>query len=277
MDLHLDTIATPRTALFLLRGQCALKNGTPVSVPLYLFIYPENIQSIEVAPAPLPTPTTEPIATSANRFLRLHFIMTQTPTLVAPLNRPLEPKPRSKAVLDTLYSLAAAKDISIYLNRQLLPMDILPQLALLPSAFPTANIHSRPRTDEDRASIARLYAGTGGQIITTGATACEATRQETDEAGPTNSTHATSDVLQDAAQASTPTQTRKRSASASGFLPPYLDRQDERVIAGPSNHQSFESAEQNASQSQESTQFSPTSGTHPQPKLAPPSRHLVTH
>lgn len=49
MDLHLDTIATPRTAFFLLRGHCALKDGTPVSIPLYLFIYPENIQSVEFA------------------------------------------------------------------------------------------------------------------------------------------------------------------------------------------------------------------------------------
>lgn len=211
----------------------------------------------------MPTPTTEPaeaVATSANKFVRLRFIMTQPPTSVAPQNRPLQPKPRSKAILDTWSSLAAARDFTIYLNKLILPTNILPQLALLPSVFSPAHIHSRPRTDKDHADIWRLYAGAGGQIITTGAAACEGTHQEADEARPVSSTHATG-VLQGAAHTST--ETRKRSASASGLLPRYIIDQNERVAAGPSNHR-FERMWENDSESEESTEPCSPSGTfHP--------------
>ncbi|EAA29008.2 hypothetical protein GE21DRAFT_3809 [Neurospora crassa] len=271
LDCFVDT--TDRTAFFSLRGQCTLKTGTPAHVSLFLFIYPEDIQSLEVSYTSSPLPHTEEqeAVPDMDRFIRLRFIMTQPPSLVAPKHRPLQPKHRSEALFDALQSLATVKDISFYLDPSSLPIEIQAQLVCLPSIFSSANIHSRPRTHVNRASLVRLYGGAGGQIVNPRTTASEATHQETDEAGPTNSTHAASGVLQDAAQTSTATQTRKRSASASGFLPPYLNRHDERDIASSSNHR-FESAQENASPSQESTQFSLTPDRNgKRPRLATPS------
>ncbi|KAK3494146.1 uncharacterized protein B0T23DRAFT_375969 [Neurospora hispaniola] len=270
-DLHFDT--EKRTALITLRGQCLLKTVSSGTVPLYLFIYPESIQSVEFGYTPSPTaPTTEQggAASGLKRFIRLRFILTQPPTLVAPKNQPLEPKGSSTILVDALHSLATVKDLSIYLDSSPLLTDVRRQLALLPSIFSHANISNRLTTHVKHTSLCKLYQGTGGQVINPRTTACEPALHEAQETQPASSTQAAFDVLQDPAQTST--QTRKRSASASGFLPPYLDRQDERVIAGPSNHQLFESAERNASQSQESTQFSPSSDRNgKRPRLATPS------
>ncbi|EGO57198.1 hypothetical protein NEUTE1DRAFT_100166 [Neurospora tetrasperma FGSC 2508] len=270
LDCFVDT--TDRTAFFSLRGQCTLKTSTPAHVSLFLFIYPEDIQSLEVSytSSPLPHPEEQEAVPDIDRFIRLRFIITQPPSLVAPKHQPLQPKHRSEALFDALQSLATVKDISFYLDLSSLPIEIQAQLACLPSIFSSANIHSRPRTHVNRASLVRLYGGAGGQTVNPSTTAREPGHHEVQEAQPGSPTLTTSGVLQDAAPTST--QTRKRSASASGFLPPYHNRHDERDIASSSNLRLFESAQENASPSQELTQFSPTPDRNgKRPRLATPS------
>lgn len=123
MDFYVDT--TDRTAFFLLRGQCILKTGTPASVSLFLFIYPENIQSLEISYTSSVLPHTEEqeAVSHMDRFIRLRFIMTQPPRLVAPKHRPLQPKHGSEALLDALHSLATVKDISFYQDLFYLPIE----------------------------------------------------------------------------------------------------------------------------------------------------------
>ncbi|KAK1774080.1 hypothetical protein QBC45DRAFT_338476 [Copromyces sp. CBS 386.78] len=268
-NLHFDT--EKRIALITLRSQCLLKNVQSGPVPLYLFIYPESIRSVEFAYSSSPTaPTTEQSGATSGlkKFIHLRFILSQPPAFVAPKNQPLEPKgPASTAVVDALHSLATVKDLSIYLD--LLPVlpEVRAQLALLPSIFSHANVRNRLTTDKKHTSLDRLYKGAGGQAINPGTTAYELAHHEVQEAQPSSPTHATSGELQDVAQTSTTTQTRKRTASASGFLPPYLDR-DERVIAGPSSHR-FEWTWETAPQSQESTQpLTPSDGNGKRPRLA---------
>ncbi|KAK1773956.1 hypothetical protein QBC45DRAFT_446489 [Copromyces sp. CBS 386.78] len=282
-DLHVDT--KQRTALITLRGQCILKAGPSIGIDLYLFIYPENIQSVEFAYTPSPTAPALPEhgeAPSAplNRFIRLRFILIKPPTLVAPKNQPLEPKAASTALVDGLQSLATVKDLSIHFDARSLVSEDREQLAFLSSIFS----RSRLATNEKRASLPRLYEGAGGQVVNPTTTASEEPAHSVvqQEAQPGSLTHATtSGELQDAAQVSTPTQTRKRAASPSpspspsAWLPRYINREDERVLPGPSNDQT----EMNAPQSQESTQpFTPSDHNSKRPRLTAttPSENLAS-
>lgn len=250
-DLHVDT--EQGTALITLRGQCILKAGPSSGVALYLFIYPDNVRSVEFAYAPSPTASTTEQGTSSlpNSFIRLRFILTRPPTFVAPKNQPLDPKGASRALVEGLQSLATVTDLSIYLDLLSLVDEAREQLASLPSVFSRCRLV----TNESRASIQRLYSGVGGEVIN------PRTTPSVQEVQPGRSTGG---ELQDAAPISTPTQTRKRAASGSPnpneLLPPYVDRDDERkVLAGPTHDQLRESAEK--PQSQESTQLFTPSGT----------------
>ncbi|KAK3952215.1 hypothetical protein QBC32DRAFT_213066 [Pseudoneurospora amorphoporcata] len=281
-ELHIDT--EQRTALITLRGQCVLKTGPSTGTSIFLFIYPENIQSVEFAYTPSPTVPALPEhgeAPSApmNRFIRLRFILIKPPTLVAPKNQPLEPKGGFSVYMDGLQSLATVKDLSIYFDALSLVGEAREQLALLPSIFS----RSRLETNEKRASLLRLYRGDGGQVVNPTTTASEepahssAVQQEAQPGSPTHAT--TSGELQDAAQVSTPTQTRKRAASSSpspsAWLPRYINREDERALPGPSNDQT----EMNAPQSQESTQpFTPSDHNSKRSRLTAttPSENLAS-
>lgn len=270
-DLHVDT--EQGTALITLRGQCILKAGPSSGVALYLFIYPENIRSVEFAYTPSPTAPTitmslkqgggaqqAPMAGPPNRFIRLHFILIQPPTFVAPKNQPLEPKGASTALVDALQSLATVKELFIYLDLLSLVAEAREQLALLPLVFSRCRL----ATNEKRASIARLYRGVGGEVVNSRTTALV---QEAEQGSPTHAISAAS-KLQDAAQISTPTQTRtrKRAASASPspseFLPPYPAGKDEGVLPGSGNDLD-QTEKKNVPQSQQSTQLYTPSGTSP--------------
>ncbi|KAH7629361.1 hypothetical protein B0T09DRAFT_155035 [Sordaria sp. MPI-SDFR-AT-0083] len=275
-DLHVDT--EQGTALITLRGQCILKAGPSSGVALYLFIYPENIRSVEFAYTPSPTAPTitmslkqgggaqqAPMAGPPNRFIRLRFILIQPPTFVAPKNQPLEPKGASTALVDALQSLATVKELSIYLDLLSLVAEAREQLALLPLVFSRCRL----ATNEKRASIARLYRGVGGEVVNSRTTALV---QEAEQGSPTHAISAAS-KLQDAAQISTPTQTRtrKRAASASPspseFLPPYPAGKDEGVLPGSGNDLD-QTEKKNVPQSQQSTQlYTPSDRDSKRPRL----------
>lgn len=158
MDLHVD--ASQDQAIFALHGCVFLKGGKPNKLSLYLFIHPENIQSVEyehnTGPS-IPAMQQEP----SKNFIRLRFGMTQPPTFVVPKDRPLAPKPRSEGLLDMIKALASVQDFSIYLNMLQLVPAIRYQLSLLPLVF----LFNDLKTDERRVAIQRLYHGAGGQVI----------------------------------------------------------------------------------------------------------------
>ncbi|KAK3947761.1 hypothetical protein QBC32DRAFT_75734 [Pseudoneurospora amorphoporcata] len=337
MDFHVDT--SEQHGLFILHGLVYFKVGAAVKTNSRLFIYPENIQSIEHEVSS--RPSMPGMEESSNKFIRLRFTMTQPPSFVVPNNQPLEPKPKSKAVLDSLKSLATVHSFTIYLELLRLSLETRHQLSLLPSVFSSTNISSRLRTDVKRANLPTLYKGAGGQVLDLGVahaepgagpsndiveqlvqqtieemvapaytkdgslqspaqviTPSDRKRRRTSESTspPTtdkrvltalaqlakshadlqsrfehlekshadlqsrfehlekmvadsrcdhtssidrNGKHprlATPSDLDLPSLPPTPTAPRKRTTSTSGFLPPYLDRQDERVIASPSNH-----------------------------------------
>lgn len=262
MDFYVDT--TGRTALFSLRGQCTLKSGTPAAVPLFLFVYPENIQSVEVAYTSSALPHTEgqKAVPGIDRFINLRFNMAQPASLVGPKHRPLQPKERSKALVDRLHSLATVTVVSVFLELSSLATETRAQLALLPSIFSSTGAHSRLTTPANRASLQRLYGGAGGYIVNPGTTERVATPQEPQATQPGSPTQVTSGEFQEAAEILTPTQTRKRTASASPseYLPPYVKREDEGAVAGEGKEPLLESTEKNAFPGKESTQLYTPSG-----------------
>ncbi|KAK4185037.1 hypothetical protein QBC35DRAFT_504624 [Podospora australis] len=158
LDLHVD--ASEGQAIFVLHGCLFLKGSKPNKFSVYLFIHPENIQSVEYDYKTGPSiPAMQRVP--SNNFIRLRFSMSQPPDLVVPKDRPLVPKVRSEGLLDTMKALASVQDITIYLDMlQLVPAD-RHQLSLLPSVF----LFNDLKTDERRAAIQRLYHGAGGQVV----------------------------------------------------------------------------------------------------------------
>ncbi|KAK4167974.1 hypothetical protein QBC43DRAFT_310555 [Cladorrhinum sp. PSN259] len=161
VDLHVD--ASEGQAIFALHGCVFLKGRKPNKLNLYLFIHPENVQSVEYESSTGPSiPAMQQV--SSNNYISLRFNMTQTPSFIVPKDRPLVPKARSEGLLDTMKALASAQRLTLYLDILQLVQETRDQLSLLPSVF----LFNDLKTDERRADIRRLYHGTGGQVVNLG-------------------------------------------------------------------------------------------------------------
>ncbi|KAK3386226.1 hypothetical protein B0T20DRAFT_427602 [Sordaria brevicollis] len=269
MDLYVDTLTpTDRTALFSLRVQCTLKRGTPAAVPLFVYIYPENIRSVEVAYTPSALPGQQAVP-GVDKFINLRFNMTRPASLVAPRHRRLQPKEQqSRALLDSLHSLVKVTVLSFFLDLSSLSTEVRTQLALLPAVFSAT---SRPTTRARRACLQQLYGGTGGCVINPSATDRETTPKEAQATPPGSPAQVTSDEREEGVRISTPIQTRKRSASAeeSQQSPSAQRDDDDHLVAGGDSHPLRESPEHHASPSQASTQLdTPSSGRSKRPRLS---------
>lgn len=232
LDLHVDT--SERHGLFILHGLVYLKADTALKRNLRLFIYPENIQSIEHEVCN--HPSIPGMEESSNKSIRLRFTMAQLPSLVVPNNMPLEPKPKSKAVLDSLKALATVHSFTIYLEMLRLGLETRHQLSLLPSVFSSINVRSRLRTDVVRADLRKLYKGVGGHaldldvIAKPGAgpsneTGKQLVQQTIEEVAPA---YTKDDSLQSPAQVITPSDRKRRRTSES--LSPSTTT-DKRILA----------------------------------------------
>lgn len=166
-DLRMDMLvdSSDQRALFVLQNYVFIK-GCHSSVPLYLFIYPEGIRSIEFEG--LARPPTLGMDDRSNNFIRLRFTLSQPPALVFAKDRPLAPKNKSLGRLDVMKAIATVQGFDFYLDRLRLVPELREQLALLPSIFSSTPDRDRPKTDPRRGSLHRLYAGDGGQIMDLG-------------------------------------------------------------------------------------------------------------
>jgi hypothetical protein len=128
---------------------------------LYLFIYPEHIESIEYEArnsSSLPD-------IQKNSSASLRFTMTQPPSFVIPANRPLNPKSKSRPKVDAMQALAKVKCFTVHLNYLGLGFEIRDVLPLLPSIFVP---NHRLKREERSADLQSLYDGTGGEVVNFG-------------------------------------------------------------------------------------------------------------
>lgn len=166
MDFHVDT--GEQRALFIIHAPIFLK-GSSFEYQIRLFVYPENIQSIEIVP--MAHPPTASMENTSDTFMHLRFLMRQPPSLAVPKHQPLEPKRRSRDLLHTLKTLATVQELNIYLDKFSFVPEHREQLSLLPAVFPSTNRGDRPKTDPHRSNLQVLYKGRGAVIYETGATA----------------------------------------------------------------------------------------------------------
>ncbi|KAK3953004.1 hypothetical protein QBC32DRAFT_340041 [Pseudoneurospora amorphoporcata] len=166
-DLRIDILVntSEQRALFALQNFISIK-GSISSVPLYLFIYPEGIHSIEFDGGT--RPPTLGMEDRSTHFIRLRFVLSQPPTCVFAKDRPLEPKSASLGRLDVMKALATVQVFDFYLDRLRLVPEMREQLALLPSIFSSTSVRDRPKTDARRSGLQRLYGGAGGHIVNLG-------------------------------------------------------------------------------------------------------------
>ncbi|KAK3996379.1 hypothetical protein QBC44DRAFT_231879 [Cladorrhinum sp. PSN332] len=222
MDLHVD--ASEAQAMFALHGCVFLKGSKPNKLSLYLFIHPENVESVEYDGNTGPSiPAMQRVP--SNNYIRLRFSMTQPPSFVVPKHRPLVPKARSEGLLDTMKALASVKDFTMYLDMLRLVPAIRYQLSLLPSVF----LFNDLKTDERHAAIQGLYHGAGGQVINLGDVATapspspsnNASIKETVE-GPSPPPYIEKGPLQSPVQLFTPSDRKRRRTSE--LLSPTTDK-----------------------------------------------------
>jgi hypothetical protein len=159
LRLSLYTDCSRDRALFKLHGSVFLKTrGSNNKRSLFLFIYPENLQSIECGASN----RSKMPGTRKNASISLRFTMTQPPSFVVPKNQPVNPKKVSQGVLDAIQALAKVKLFTIYLNSLNLAPETREQLALFPSVLAT---HKHLLTDQQRANLDTLYQGQGGEVV----------------------------------------------------------------------------------------------------------------
>ncbi|KAK3396862.1 hypothetical protein B0T20DRAFT_462122 [Sordaria brevicollis] len=166
VDLHVDT--GEQRALFVIHAAIYLK-GSSHDYQIRLFVYPENIRSIEFERNA--DPPTAHLEAPPNMHMRLRFLMTQPPSLMIPKDRPLSPKERSRDLLETLKTLAAVQELDLYLNKFPFVPEHREQLSLLPGIFSSTKRCARPKTDFLRSNPQDMYKGRGAVIYETGATA----------------------------------------------------------------------------------------------------------
>ncbi|KAL7798575.1 hypothetical protein V8C37DRAFT_368336 [Trichoderma ceciliae] len=123
-----------------IKGGKGSKGGNRRTV--YLYIRPEIVEAI--------------MFENVNNIRSLHFSLTLKADLVIPKD-PMECKPGSQPILDSIRALASVTKFTVHLNNS----------SSIPSAGlkKIASIYSpRPRLDTVRANLGGLYAGEGGQI-----------------------------------------------------------------------------------------------------------------
>ncbi|KAK3388526.1 hypothetical protein B0T20DRAFT_97120 [Sordaria brevicollis] len=134
INIHVDT--SDEQALFILKGSALLQDHQrPIS--LFLFVYPESIQSLEFESDAKPPASAVMNQGPHQRFGCLRFKLTQSPDFVGPKHPSLE---QFEDLLDTMNALSLVQNFSIYLDMSLIPPGILRQISSLPSLFsPTSS------------------------------------------------------------------------------------------------------------------------------------------
>jgi hypothetical protein len=163
LDLYVNT--STNTAVFKLYSYIIRRGnkGKSNKQAVYLFIHPEKIQAIvcEI----FRTARRSKSKSRKPSHYALHFSLTERPHLVVPKDRPLESREKTKAQLDLIQDLASATDFIVHLNSSSVTTSKPDELRLLESIFSPMCTQHRPCTDRQRASLATLYAGNGGEII----------------------------------------------------------------------------------------------------------------
>ncbi|KAK3399588.1 hypothetical protein B0T20DRAFT_165848 [Sordaria brevicollis] len=167
IDLHLDT--ANNQALFTL-GRSVLGQDLRRPINLFLFIYPESIESLEFeADVRLPTSAIldhQPPAILDHqphqRFGCLRFVTSRSLDFIGPQDPPLE---EFRDVFHTMNALSLVLNFNIYFNMSPIQPELLRQISSFPSLFSPTN--RRLETDVRRADLRTLYGGLGGRRINT--------------------------------------------------------------------------------------------------------------
>ncbi|KAL7966518.1 hypothetical protein HDV63DRAFT_384998 [Trichoderma sp. SZMC 28014] len=149
LDINIDTL-TANKAMFKLSCSIFLKMKDNNKLSIHLFILPPSIRSIELK--------------TKGGYMSLHFYMDQNAILVVPGDDPLEPKARSKQLLNSIKALSLVKNFTIQLGNTDISESIKSSLDHAASIF-SPNNQWRPGTNEEMADIKSLYGGKGGEIF----------------------------------------------------------------------------------------------------------------
>ncbi|EHK21714.1 uncharacterized protein TRIVIDRAFT_201750 [Trichoderma virens Gv29-8] len=164
LDLYVDTATN--TAIFKLYGYVLLKGSKAKSSKqaIYLFIHPENVQTITLQTGHAAAPFSTLINFGPTHH-SLCFSLTAPPHLVVPKNLVLESRPKTRALLDSIQALATMMAFTVHLNHPDMATSTQKDLALISSIFSLSHNDNRPSTNNRRANLTTLYAGRGGEIV----------------------------------------------------------------------------------------------------------------
>ncbi|EHK42974.1 hypothetical protein TRIATDRAFT_300963 [Trichoderma atroviride IMI 206040] len=167
-DLSLDLYANTETntSIFKLYTYIIRKGrkGRSNKQAVYLFIHPENVRFITCEPSR----TARRYKSKTNKpqtYYELRFSLTECPNIVVPRDRAFESKDKTRAQLDLFQELSSTNDFVVHLNGAGINASKLDDLRLLGCMFSPTFTEHRPTTDFRRASLATLYAGSGGEIV----------------------------------------------------------------------------------------------------------------
>ncbi|KAM0524781.1 hypothetical protein ACHAPE_000884 [Trichoderma viride] len=154
LDIFLDTPAS--MALFRLHGNLQLthKHIVTSKQPVYLFIYPEDIECINFEAATETTP-----------FDTLRFKLRRNPYLVAPRDSLLPPNSSDIPLHRSIQALATATEINVQIDTS--GTDLLSQtdLGKIAAAF---SPNHKILIDARRANLDALYAHESGEVLNLG-------------------------------------------------------------------------------------------------------------
>ncbi|KAL6893426.1 hypothetical protein GGI43DRAFT_413292 [Trichoderma evansii] len=153
LDIFLDTLAS--IALFRLHGDIQLthRNASSSKQPVYLFIYPEDIECIDFdAAETLP-------------FDTLRFKLRRNPYLVAPRDSVLEPNSSDIPLHRSIQALATATEIIVQISNSETNSLSHTDLGKIASAF---SPNHKILIDARRANLDALYAHESGEVLNLG-------------------------------------------------------------------------------------------------------------
>lgn len=154
LDIFVDTPAS--MALFRLHGDLQLthKHIVTSKQPVYLFIYPEDIECIHFEAATATTP-----------FDTLRFKLRRNPYLVAPRDSVLPPNSSDIPLHRSIQALATATEINVQIDSS--GTDLLSQtdLGKIAAAF---SPNHKMLIDARRANLDALYAHESGEVLNLG-------------------------------------------------------------------------------------------------------------
>jgi hypothetical protein len=170
LSIFLDTLAS--TALFRLHGdiQLTYKGITSSKQAIYLFIHPEDIQSVTLES----TADVPPMNT-------LCFSLQRTPRLVAPKDCVLMSESEDECLLRSIQALSTLTKFNVHLNSSGMNSSSTPDLERVASIFsPNHNI----AVDATRANLNTLYSDNVGEVVNSnkGVTGLEANLLPYDDA-----------------------------------------------------------------------------------------------